>query len=126
MTTHLYSLKPNDTLSNSCQDRFYDGSPKSVLILLGPWMSDEYFIAIHTIVVEIFQSGPKWWTERPSFRAMPQKMYYLIHHLDLGLLSVLQASHETIPKFYIVEENQIPTKRNIIIMNEKHYIHHAV
>lgn len=55
-----------------------------------------------------------------------KKMYYLIHHLDLGLLSVLQASHETIPKFYIVEENQIPTKRNIIIMNEKHYIHHAV
>ncbi len=41
------------------------GSPKPLgFILWGAWMSVPNFTVIHQIVVEIFQSGPKWWTGR--------------------------------------------------------------
>ncbi len=29
-------------------------------------MSKPNFMAMHPIVVEIFQSGPKWWTDQPT------------------------------------------------------------
>ncbi len=41
------------------------GSPKSLgFILWEPLMSLPNFMAINPIVVEIFQSGPKWWTNQ--------------------------------------------------------------
>ncbi len=49
--------------------RKHRGSPKfSQFILSGTWMSVPNFTAIHSIVVEIFQSGQKWWDQN---RAMP-------------------------------------------------------
>ncbi len=38
----------------------WSGSPKSAgFILWGPWLSVHHFMAVHPVVVEIFQSGPK-------------------------------------------------------------------
>ncbi len=38
------------------------GSPKSAgFILWGPWMSEQNFMTIRPIAVEVFQSGTKWW-----------------------------------------------------------------
>ncbi len=34
------------------------------LILWGPWKSVPNFTVIHPTVVEIFQCGPKWWTDQ--------------------------------------------------------------
>ncbi len=42
------------------------GSPESVF--WGPWIIVPNFMAIHWIVFQIFQSGPTWWTDRPTDR----------------------------------------------------------
>ncbi len=43
------------------------GSLKSIgFILWGPWMSVQNVMVVHPIVVEIFQSGPKWGTVRQN------------------------------------------------------------
>ena len=42
-------------------------SPELVgFILWAGWMSELQFMAIFLILVEIFQSGPKWWIDWPS------------------------------------------------------------
>lgn len=43
----------------------FKGSPKLLeLILWGLRMTVQYFMAVHPIPVEIFQSGPKLWDDR--------------------------------------------------------------
>lgn len=74
-----FCIKFYGNLSNCCRDISHktaivkphsglrqkvSGSPKSVgFILRGPWMAVQKFIAIHPQLVEIFQSGPKWWSQ---------------------------------------------------------------
>lgn len=36
---------------------------ESAWFIWGPWTSEQNFMAIHLIFVEIFQSGPKFWTD---------------------------------------------------------------
>lgn len=47
-------------------------SPKLLgLIFWAPWISVPNVIAIHQIVVEIFQSRPKWWPADYRGKALP-------------------------------------------------------
>jgi len=48
------------------------GHHYSLFIFWTPWISEPHVIEIHPIVVEIFQFGPKWWTNiaTPSATSM--------------------------------------------------------
>ncbi len=47
-------------------------SPKSIgFVLWEPWVSVQNVMTIHVIVVGIFQSGPKWWTNRQTDISIP-------------------------------------------------------
>ncbi len=55
--TEIQKCKPH---GDACQVR---GSSKSVAFILWlPWRSVPNFMTIKLIAVEVFQSGPKWWT----------------------------------------------------------------
>ena len=65
-----FSLKAKKCQPASGAGRKETVSQKSEeFILWGPRMSVQNFMAYNIIVVEIFQSGPKWWTNWPTNRA---------------------------------------------------------
>ncbi len=55
---------------------------------LGTWMSVQTFMAIHPVVVEIFQSEPKWWTDWPTH----QHYSPWSHGASMAKMSVLNAN----------------------------------
>ncbi len=67
------SLKKHKCDPHGDTRRKVRGSPKSLgFIFWATWISGSNFIPI---VVEMFQSGPKWWTDRPTFPSLEPRCY---------------------------------------------------
>ena len=88
MDENVVLLVAPEEKSGDHQDQLDKGDRSGIArlvgyILWGPYMSVQNFMAIHPIVVEIFQSGPKWWANHHTniaiHRAMPLLWLKLVY-----------------------------------------------